>query len=56
MMAPRIIFHGDNAACFHQGIAGLLPAEAETIVLPDQLVSDAERRAYSTADVIVAAA
>jgi phosphoglycerate dehydrogenase-like enzyme len=56
MIVPRIVFHGDNAACFHPGIAGLLPAGTETIVLPDQLDSDTERLAYSTADVIVGVA
>jgi len=54
-MAPRIIFHGENAACFAPGIADRLPAGADIVILPDVLGSDAEQRAYATADVIVGA-
>lgn len=52
-MTTRIIFHGENAACFYPGIADLLPAGIEAVLLPDNLDSDADRIAYARAEVIV---
>jgi phosphoglycerate dehydrogenase-like enzyme len=54
-MTTRIIFHGENAACFEPGIADLLPKDVEIRVLPDALTSEADRAAFSAADVIVGA-
>jgi len=52
-MPPRIVFHGENAACFSRGFADLLPGIGEVSVLPDTLATDAERSSYAQADVIV---
>jgi phosphoglycerate dehydrogenase-like enzyme len=49
----RIVFHGENAASFSGGFAALMPAGAEVHVLPDALVSQADRDCYAQADVIV---
>jgi phosphoglycerate dehydrogenase-like enzyme len=54
-MSVRIVFHGDNAACFHPGFAELVPADCRISVLPDVLADDDQRRLYAEADVIVAA-
>jgi phosphoglycerate dehydrogenase-like enzyme len=48
-----IVFHGENAASFSDGFAGLLEVEADIAILPDFLASEADRRAYAAADVIV---
>jgi phosphoglycerate dehydrogenase-like enzyme len=48
-----IVFHGENAASFSGGFAGLLEVEADIAILPDLLASEADRRAYAAADVIV---
>jgi len=49
----RIVFHGENAASFSKGFSTLCNSEAEIIVLPDALTTDAERDAYAQADIIV---
>jgi phosphoglycerate dehydrogenase-like enzyme len=49
----RIVFHGENAASFSKGFPTLYNNEAEIIVLPDALSTDAEREAYAEAEVIV---
>ncbi len=49
----RIIFHGENAASFSSGFAGLVGPGAEIRVLPDALNSDADRQAYAQADAII---
>jgi len=35
-----IVFHGENAASFSDGFAGLLDVAADVVVLPDVLTSD----------------
>lgn len=52
-MTTRLVFHGENAASFEPGIAALLPDGVEIVVLPDALVSAADRATYAAADVIV---
>ena len=54
-MAPRIVFHGQNAGCFFPGFAELAPEGSEIFVLPDALVSESDRELYLSADVIVGA-
>lgn len=49
----HIVFHGDNAASFSNGFADLLEARADIAVVPDALASDAERRTYAAAEVII---
>ncbi len=49
----RIIFHGENAASFSSGFAGLVGPGAEILVLPDVLTSEADRQAYAQADAII---
>src|SRR3954463_55206 len=48
-----IVFHGENAGSFSQGFSELLDIEADVVVLPDPLSSEADRRTYAAADVIV---
>ncbi len=48
----RIVFHGENAASFSEGFAGMLGSTAEIRVLPDVL-SEADRAVYAAAEVIV---
>jgi phosphoglycerate dehydrogenase-like enzyme len=50
----RIVFHGEAASAFADGFAALLDEPAEIVVLPDQLTSEADRRAYAAAEVVVA--
>lgn len=52
----RIVFHGKNAATFHDGLSDRLNAdiEFELICLPDELINEHDREIYSRADVIVA--
>ncbi len=49
----RIVFHGANASSFHGGFAEILGGSHEVLKLPDVLASDADRAAYSSADIIV---
>ncbi len=49
----RIVFHGQNAASFSNGFAGLLNGEAEIAVLPDVLAAESDREAYELAEVII---
>ena len=49
----RIVFHGQNAAVFSTGFADLLDDDAEVLLLPDRLESQADREAFATADVII---
>lgn len=57
MSAPgqrcKIIFHGVNAGAFANGFEELLKAKADITVVPDEFTTDAERRAYASADVVV---
>ncbi|WP_284774593.1 2-hydroxyacid dehydrogenase [Agrobacterium sp. lyk4-40-TYG-31] len=53
MTMQRIVFHGENAACFSHGFADLAPKDAQIILLPDVLETDEQKKAYATADVIV---
>jgi phosphoglycerate dehydrogenase-like enzyme len=48
-----IVFHGDNAASFSEGFAGLLEIEADIAVLPDALATEADRKIYAAAEVVV---
>jgi phosphoglycerate dehydrogenase-like enzyme len=48
-----IVFHGENAASFSDGLAGLLDLAADVVILPDELTSDIDRKTYAEADVIV---
>lgn len=50
---PRIVFHGENAACFSHGFGDLAPEGAQIIVLPDVLETDEQKKAYATADMII---
>ncbi|WP_148255387.1 2-hydroxyacid dehydrogenase [Aidingimonas lacisalsi] len=50
----RVVFHGKNAATFHEGLSGRLNIDAELICLPDDVTEEHDRQAYSQADVIVA--
>lgn len=50
----RIVFHGKNAATFHDGLSARLDVDAELTCLPDDLIHERDRHAYSRADVIVA--
>tara|TARA_R110002020_G_scaffold134252_36_gene299736 strand:+ start:219 stop:1199 length:981 start_codon:yes stop_codon:yes gene_type:complete len=49
----RIVFHGDNAACFTPGFSNLIPSGASIATLPDLLTTAEQRAAYAEADVIV---
>ena len=49
----RIIFHGENAASFSNGLSNLVDGPAEIVCLPDVLTTEAERSAYAGADVII---
>ena len=49
----HIVFHGEIAAPFSEGFADVLKDRAEIIMLPDHLATEADRRAYASADVIV---
>jgi phosphoglycerate dehydrogenase-like enzyme len=48
----RIVFHGENAAAFTEGFAGLLGVAAGIAILPDTLTK-ADRRDFAAADVII---
>lgn len=52
-MSPRIVFHGENAACFSSDFASLVQGGAEIVLLPDTLQTEDQRQAYRQADVIV---
>jgi phosphoglycerate dehydrogenase-like enzyme len=49
----RIIFHGENAASFTSGFAGLVGPGAEISLLPDVLTAEADQQAYAQADAII---
>ncbi len=49
----RIVFHGENAGSFSAGFGDRLGLDAEIALLSDTLSSEADRLAYSSADVIV---
>src|SRR2546430_6490021 len=49
----HIVFHGQNAASFSEGFAHLVVETAQIHVLPDILVTPADRQTYAEADVIV---
>lgn len=49
----RIIFHGDNAASFSNGFAGLVGGDAQIRILPDLLATAADIEAYAQADAII---
>jgi phosphoglycerate dehydrogenase-like enzyme len=48
----QIVFHGENAASFSDGFDRLLDIPSEIVLLPDRL-SEADRRVYEQADVII---
>ncbi|WP_280570604.1 2-hydroxyacid dehydrogenase [Chromohalobacter sp. 296-RDG] len=50
----RIVFHGKNAATFHDGLSARLDTVADLVCLPDDLINEPDRNAYSQADVVVA--
>lgn len=52
-MSPRIVFHGENAACFSNDFEKLVQDGAEIAILPDVLTSEAEKETYRQADMIV---
>lgn len=52
-MSPRIVFHGENAACFSSDFEKLVQDGAEIVILPDVLTSEAEKETYRQADIIV---
>lgn len=49
----RIVFHGANAASFSDGFAEAVGREAEIVLLPDALDTEADRAAYAAAEVII---
>src|SRR5438477_11840162 len=49
----HIVFQGQNAASFSEGFARLVPQTAQIHVLPDMLITPADRQTYAEADVIV---
>lgn len=49
----QVVFHGENAAAFSHGFAGLLADDAEICVLPDILATHAEQQAYAAAGFII---
>jgi phosphoglycerate dehydrogenase-like enzyme len=49
----HIVFHGQLAAAFANGFDRFLAGGSTLTILPDTLTSEADRRAYSAADVIV---
>jgi len=49
----RIVFHGENAGTYAEGIADLLPDPHDIIVLSDGLGQPGEREAFANAEVIV---
>ena len=49
----RIVFHGENAASFSEGFAGLVGQGAQVDLLPDVLASEADRQCYAQADAII---
>jgi phosphoglycerate dehydrogenase-like enzyme len=49
----RIVFHGENAASFSEGFAGLLGPDAQVDLLPDTLGTAAERVVFAAAEAIV---
>ena len=54
-MSPRIVFHGENAACFSGDFANLVKGGADVTILPDVLATEDERQAYTNADIIIGA-
>lgn len=55
-MSLNIVFHGRNAATFHDGFAERLAAAHSIRVLPDVLTNEDMQAAYRNADVIVGTA
>lgn len=49
----RIVFHGENAASFSDGMAALLEVASEITILPDVLTTSEQREAFARADVII---
>ena len=49
----RILFHGANAIAFSGGFADLVDADAEVVLLPDVLETEAQRSDYASADIII---
>ena len=49
----QVVFHGENAGAFSEGLADLLDFDAEVSLLPDTLATDTQRLAYFSADVII---
>lgn len=49
----RVVFHGQNAASFSEGISALIDGPVDIRRLPDALTADSDRNVYMDADVIV---
>jgi phosphoglycerate dehydrogenase-like enzyme len=49
----RVVFHGVSASAFSAGFAELVDAPLEIVDVPDDLITDEHRQAYSSADVVV---
>jgi phosphoglycerate dehydrogenase-like enzyme len=49
----QIVFHGENAAAFYPGFAGLVDSSATLCLVTDALDTPADRERYANADVIV---
>lgn len=49
----NIVFHGRNAATYHDEFRDFLQSEAQVVILPDELRDDADIAAFENADVIV---
>ncbi|MBC8239524.1 MAG: phosphoglycerate dehydrogenase [Alphaproteobacteria bacterium] len=49
----RIVFHGENAATFVEGFAGLLDGQHEIIPVGDDLTESSEVENFRTADIII---
>jgi len=52
-MSPRIVFHGENAACFSNDFEKLVQDGSEIVILPGVLTSEAEKETYRQADIII---
>jgi hypothetical protein len=49
----RIVFHGENAASFSDGIVELIAPGAEIALLPEPLATEAQRATFAAAEVII---
>ncbi len=49
----RIVFHGENAASFAEGFAGLVEGDVNIALLPDELTTAAEREMFARAEAVI---